>query len=456
MQENEVSGHILVVDDEEAVRSGIAQVLSRRQLTVATAARADEALEMLARHSYGIILLDIKLPDIDGIEFLRLLRKDFPATEIIMITGYPTIQGAVECIKLGALDYLVKPFRIDELETVVEKARELLRQKPPPRKPEPEEAGELGLDFIIGDSPAMRQVYAKIRRAAPSNSTVLLTGESGTGKELVARAIHLLSPRKDNEFVAVDCSALVETLLESELFGHVKGSFTGAIQTKHGLFELANHGTFFFDEITNLSLNIQAKLLRVIQEREFMQVGSQKRIRLDIRIIASSNRDLQEAIEAGAFREDLFYRLSVIPIHLPPLRERGGDIPLLVEHFLKKYSQKGNREITGLSPKAMKLLEAYAWPGNVRELEHTIERIVILEDGEVIQPEHLPSFITQRQGEFQVFSDENYTLEELEKRYIQFILRRTRGRRQDAARILGINRKTLSHKIEKFSLKVNF
>ncbi len=456
MQESDISRQILVVDDEEAVRSGIAQVLSRRDLSVATAASAGEALEILARHSFAIILLDIKLPDIDGIEFLRLLRQDFPETEIIMITGYPTIQGAVESIKLGALDYLVKPFRIDELETVVEKAREHLSQKSRHKRPEAEETGDLGLDFIIGESPPMQHLYAKIRRAAPSDSTVLLTGESGTGKELVARAIHLLSPRKDNEFVAVDCSALVETLLESELFGHVKGSFTGALQTKHGLFELANHGTFFFDEITNLSLNIQAKLLRVIQEREFMKVGSQKRIKLDIRIIASSNRDLQEAIKAGTFREDLFYRLSVIPIHLPPLRERTGDIPLLVEHFLKKYSEKGNREVTGIFPKAMKLLEAYSWPGNVRELEHTIERIVILEDGEVIQPEHLPSFIIQRQGEFQVFSEENFTLEELEKRYIQFILRRTRGRRQDAARILGINRKTLSHKIEKFNLQVNF
>ncbi len=456
MPENDVSSQILVVDDEEAVRRGIAQVLGRRQLTVSTAASAHEALEILNQRPFAIILLDIKLPDVDGIEFLRLLRKDFPETAIIMITGYPTIQSSVECIKLGALDYLVKPFRIDELEAVVEKARERLSQKSTPKKPEPEEAGALGLDFIIGESPAMKQVYAKIRRAAPSDSTVLLTGESGTGKELAARAIHLLSPRKDDEFVAVDCSALVETLLESELFGHVKGSFTGALQTKHGFFELANHGTFFFDEITNLSLNIQAKLLRVIQEREFMQVGSQKRIKLDIRIIASSNRDLKEAIKAGTFREDLFYRLSVIPIHLPPLRERTGDIPRLVEHFLKEYSQKGNREVTGILPKAMKLLEAYSWPGNVRELAHTIERIVILEDGDVVQPEHLPSFITQRQGEFQVFSDENYTLEELEKRYIQFILRHTRGRRQDAARILGINRKTLSHKIEKFNLRVNF
>ncbi|MCK9375046.1 MAG: sigma-54 dependent transcriptional regulator [Syntrophobacterales bacterium] len=453
MEASEFSRQILVVDDEPAVRTGIAQVLSRQDLKITVAADAAEAMEHLTHQVFAIVLLDIKLPDLSGVELLKLLRRDFPETEVIMITGYPTIQGAVECIKLGALDYLVKPFRIDELEVVVRKARDHLAQR---GKPEAPEAHELGLDFIIGRSPAMKQVFAKIKRAAPSDSTVLLTGESGTGKELVARAIHLLSPRSDKEFVPVDCSALVETLLESELFGHVKGSFTGAHQTKHGLFELANHGTFFFDEISNLSLNIQAKLLRVIQEREFMQVGSQKRVKLDIRIIASSNRDLMEAIKAGTFREDLYYRLSVIPIHLPPLRERTGDIPLLAEHFLRRYSLKGQREVTGISSRALKMLGDYAWPGNVRELEHTIERIVILEDGEIIQPEHLPSFISQRQGEFQVFSDENYSLDELEKRYIQFILRHTKGRRQEAARILGINRKTLTHKIDKYNLKVSW
>jgi DNA-binding NtrC family response regulator len=455
MRENDPKKQILVVDDEDAIRTGIAQVLSRLNLKVAMAAGGLTALEMMARRPYAIVLLDIKMPDLNGMEVLQRIRQDYPGTEVIMITGFPTIQGAVECIKHGALDYLVKPFRIDDLEAVVQKALDHLGQRARKEPGEPE-AGREGIEFIIGDSPAMKKVFAKIRRAAPSDSTVLLTGESGTGKELAARAIHLLSSRRDKEFVPVDCSALVETLLESELFGHVKGSFTGAHQTKHGLFELANHGTFFFDEITNLSLNIQAKLLRVIQEREFMQVGSQKRSKLDIRIIASSNRDLNEAVKAGSFREDLFYRLSVIPIPLPPLRERRGDIALLVEHFLRKYNQKGNREVTGISPAAMKMLSVYAWPGNVRELEHTIERIVILEDGDIIQPEHLPSFISQRQGEFQVFTEEDHTLEDLEKRYIQFVLRRTKGRRQDAARILGINRKTLSHKIEKYSLRVNW
>jgi two-component system, NtrC family, response regulator AtoC len=456
MQESDLSRQILVVDDEAAVRTGIALVLAKENLAVSTAADAGEAMAQMARQPFAIVLLDIKLPDQDGVQVLKHLRQNYPETEVIMITGYPTIEGAVECIRQGALDYLVKPFRIDELEAVVQKALDHLTQKGWRTATESEAAGGLGLGFIIGQSPAMRRVFDKIKRAAPSDSTVLLTGESGTGKELVARAIHLLSPRAGQEFVPVDCSALVETLLESELFGHVKGSFTGALQTKHGLFELANHGTFFFDEISNLSLNIQAKLLRVIQEREFMKVGSQKRIKLDIRIIASSNRDLKEAIKAGTFREDLYYRLSVIPIHLPPLRERAGDIALLADHFLSEYSQKGHREVTDISAPALKLLGDYAWPGNVRELEHTIERIVILEDGAVIQPEHLPSFISQRQGEFQVFSEENDTLEELEKRYIQFILRRTRGRRQEAARILGINRKTLGSKIEKYSLRTNW
>jgi two-component system response regulator AtoC len=387
---------------------------------------------------------------------LRRLTQDYPDTVVIMITGHPNIEDAVASIKQGALDYLVKPFHLDQLEALVAKAQEVRGQRLAISPPAAEEEAVSGLEPQVGKSSAMQAVFAKIRRAAPSDSTVILTGESGTGKELVAWAIHQLSPRQQNEFVPVDCSALVESLLESELFGHVKGSFTGAHQTKHGLFELANHGTFFFDEIANLSLNIQAKLLRVIQEREFMQVGSQRRIKLDIRIIASSNRDLREAIKAGDFREDLFYRLSVIPIHLPPLRERTGDIPLLVEHFIHKHNQKSKQEIRGVSPEAMKMFTSYPWPGNVRELEHTIERILILEDGDLIQPEHLPSFISGRQGDFQVFSDGELSLEELERRYLQFILRRTKGNQSEAARILGINRKTLGQKIQKYGLKTSF
>ncbi len=445
-----------MVDDEPVVRTGLAQALERLGFEVRLAAAGEEGLRIMAAWPAGIVLLDVRLPDMDGLEVLRRLLQDHPETVVIMITGYPTIEGAVESIKQGALDYLVKPFHLDHLEALVAKAQETMHHRVSAHQPVAEERGGSSLEALVGQSPAMQTVFAKIKRAAPSDSTVLLTGESGTGKELVARAIHQLSPRKNKEFVPVDCSALVESLLESELFGHVKGSFTGAHQTKHGLFELANHGTFFFDEIGNLSVNIQAKLLRVIQEREFMPVGSQKRLKLDIRIIASSNKDLREAIKVGDFREDLFYRLRVIPIHLPPLRERTGDIPLLAGHFIHKYNQKSKREIKGVSAAAMKMLTIYPWPGNVRELEHTIERILILEDGDLIQPEHLPSFISGRQGDFQVFSDGELTLEEVERRYLQFILRRTKGNRSEAARILGINRKTLGQKIQRYSLRTSF
>lgn len=456
MPKNEKKPEVLVVDDEAVVRAGISRVLAQQDLSIHTAADGSEALAIMAQHPINIVLLDIKMPGMDGMEVLKHLRATYPDTVVIMITGHPTIQSAVECTKLGALDYLVKPFRVDDLETLIIKAQEqaILAMESEAAPEEEETFGDV--PYIVGNSQAIREVFSTIRRAAPSDSTVLLTGESGTGKELVARAIHTLSDRANKEFVPVDCSALVESLLESELFGHVKGSFTGAFQTKHGLFELANHGTFFFDEISNLSLNIQAKLLRVIQEREFMKVGSQKRIKLDIRIVASSNRDLKEAIKEGAFREDLYYRLSVVPIKLPPLRDRTGDVPLLVDHFLKLHSQKRNGRQRSVSKRALEMLSAYSWPGNVRELEHTIERILILEDCDVIEPEHLPAFISQRQGEFQVFSEESFSLEELEKRYIQFVLRQTKGKRQETARILGINRKTLAAKIKKYDLRVNW
>ncbi|MBI4772627.1 MAG: sigma-54-dependent Fis family transcriptional regulator [Deltaproteobacteria bacterium] len=453
---NEAAHHILVVDDGSVIRTGISNLLGGKGLSVQTAVDGLQALDMLAGRPYAVALVDVELPGISGLELLKHIRNNHPQTVVIMITDYPSIEGAVDSMKHGALDYLVKPFRADDLESIVQEALDVSgRRQNSPLLHEGERV-ERGGDSIVGKSPAMKKVFAKIERAAPSDSTVLLTGESGTGKELVARAIHRLSRRGRQEFVPVDCSALVETLLESELFGHVKGSFTGAHQTKHGLFELANQGTFFFDEITNLSLNIQAKLLRVIQEREFMKVGSQKRIKLDIRIIVSCNKDLRAAIKAGVFREDLYYRLSVVPIHLPPLRERSGDVPLLLDHFISSYSRKTGRKIKAVSPQALKMLCAYSWPGNVRELEHTVERISILEDCETIEPEHLPSFISQREGDFQAFSDTGCTLEQLEKRYIQIVLLQTKGVRKEAARILGINRKTLGHKIKKYDLRVNW
>jgi len=444
---------VLIVDDEAVVRNGIKRALQNKGITASLAKTGVEALNLLEEKSFDLILLDIRLPEMDGLEVLKSVRANHPQTNVIMITGYPTIDTAVRCIKLGALDYLIKPFRLDDLETALKK----IEQKKWSRIDQGEEDPDgLIIDDlntpIIGESRPMKKIFEKILKVAPTDSTVRITGESGTGKELVAKAIHAHSKRRDNEFVAVDCSSLVETLLESELFGHVKGSFTGAVHTKHGLFELANHGTFFFDEISNLSLKIQAKLLRVIQEREFMKVGDQKKIKLDIRIISASNKDLRESINAGEFREDLYYRLSVVPIDLPPLRERKEDIPLLFNNFIGKFSKKMKRSIPEVSNEAMEILTDYAWPGNVRELEHTIERILILEDTDNIRATDLPSFITQRQGEFQMFSEEPLSLEELEKKYIRFVLRRTKGKKTSAANILGINRKTLGMKIKKYGL----
>ncbi|MFC1824412.1 sigma-54-dependent transcriptional regulator [Thermodesulfobacteriota bacterium] len=444
--------NVLVVDDEAVVRNGISRALQKKGIHTVQASNGREALDILRHQTFELVLLDIRMPDMDGLEILKRIKSHYPQTAVIMVTGYPTIDSAVQCVKLGALDYLVKPFRLDDLEVALKKIN-----VPHPNSGKTA-VSHNGLEIdseknlIIGQSRPMKNIFDKILKVAPTDSTVLITGESGTGKELVARAIHTNSKRKDNEFVAVDCSSLVETLLESELFGHVKGSFTGADQMKHGFFELANYGTFFFDEIANLSLNIQAKLLRVIQEREFMKVGDKKKINLDIRIISASNKKLEETVRAGDFREDLFYRLSVVPIRLPPLRKRKEDIPLLINHFMTKCSEKIKREAPEVSSEAMEIMKDYLWPGNVRELEHTIERILILEDTDTVRARDLPSFITQRQGEFQMFSEEPFSLEELEKKYIRFVLRRTKGKKIKAANILGINRKTLGMKIKKYGL----
>ncbi len=444
--------NVLIVDDESVVRKGISRALQKRGLETTLASNGKEGLALLKEQSFDLALLDIRMPDMDGLEVLEQIRKTYPKTEVIMITGYPTIDTAVRCVKLGALDYLVKPFRLEDLDAALNKTG---RPQSLPTKLEIDGNGlrmDSSKNLIIGQSHPMKSIFEKILRVAQTDSTVLISGESGTGKELVARAVHANSSRRDHEFLAIDCSSLVETLLESELFGHVKGSFTGAAQTKHGFFELANLGTFFFDEIGNLSLNIQAKLLRVIQEREFMKVGGQKKIHLDIRIVSASNVSLKKLVEAGTFRQDLYYRLSVVPIHLPPLRKRKDDIPLLIDHFLDKFCKKINKPVPEISPEAMEILKEYAWPGNVRELEHIMERILILEDSEVICARDLPSFISQRLGEFQMFSEEPSSLEELETKYIRFVLRKTKGKKTKAAKILGINRKTLGLKIKKYGI----
>lgn len=453
MNDMKYTQQVLIVDDEAAVRKGIARALQKKGMNTRLVDNGQETLYLLDNQHFDLVLLDIRMPDMDGIEVLKKLRARHPETEVIMITGYPSIDSAVHCVKLGALDYLVKPFSLDDLEAALNKTG----RQPHIIDPSIIENHGMKIDstesVIIGQSRPMKALFEKILKVAPTDSTVLISGESGTGKELVARAIHDNSKRKNNEFLAIDCSSLVETLLESELFGHVKGSFTGAAQTKHGFFELANHGTFFFDEIGNLSLNIQAKLLRVIQEREFMKVGGQNKINLDVRIISASNKSLKESAKSGDFRQDLYYRLSVVPIRLPPLRKRKDDIPFLISHFLEKFCKKIKRLVPKISPEALEILKEYSWPGNVRELEHTMERILILEDTDVICARDLPSFISQRQGKFQMFSEELSSLEELEKMYIRFVLSRTKGKKTQAADILGINRKTLGLKIKKYDIQ---
>jgi DNA-binding NtrC family response regulator len=375
-----------------------------------------------------------------------------PGLTILIITGYPSIETAVKAIKLGAYDYVTKPFTPDVLRMAVNRALERkslvtenqhLRQQLSMKNED---------DTIIGQSESMHNLYELVRRTAPTDSTVLITGESGTGKELIARAIHDYSLRNEREFVTVDCSALVETLLESELFGHVKGSFTGAIQAKYGSFELANGGTFFFDEIGNLSLDIQAKLLRVIQEKEIKPVGGEKTIKIDVRIIAATNQDLRKAISQKSFREDLYYRLNVVPIHLPPLRDRKEDIPLLVNHFLKRYNKKREVPVTRVEPGTTKLLMSYDWPGNVRELENGIERALILEDGDALLPRCFPWLVEQGQMRIPTGNGKIYGLEELEKEHIERVLGETKGHKGKTANLLGIDRKTLYQKIKKYGL----
>ena len=381
---------ILVVDDEEIVLLSCERVLSEEGYEVQTRLHAKEGLALLAEEPFDLVLVDLKMPGMDGLEFLRLVKQSHPSLSLIMITGFSTVESAVEAMKAGAVDYLPKPFTPDQLAVVVKKAldnRSILLENLYLKN---ELQEKYRFDHLIGSSKKMQEIFRLITKAAPANSTILITGESGTGKELIARAVHFASLRKDRPFVPVDCAVLSENLLESELFGHVKGSFTGAVVTKPGLFEVADGGTLFLDEIGNISPATQSKLLRVIQEREFTPVGGTKVKKVDIRLIAATNKDLPAMIKEGTFREDLFYRLNIVPLHLPPLRERPEDIPLLAQHFLEKYCRELGRKAKALSPVAVELLLRHSWPGNVRELENTMERIAVMTDEEVILPRHFP------------------------------------------------------------------
>jgi len=381
---------ILVVDDEEIVLKSCRKILEGGGHEVFCALSGQEAFDYLEKEPIDLVITDIKMPGMDGMEVLERVKEKYPDILVIMITGYSTVQSAVQAMKLGAFDYIPKPFTPDEVLVVVEKAMEkksLIYENIYLRK---ELEAKYGFDNIIGNSPKMQEVYKLIRKVAPTESTVLIRGESGTGKELIARAIHFNSPRKQKPFVPVDCGVLAQELLESELFGHVKGSFTGAIVTKPGLFEVAGGGSIFLDEIGDTNPNFQSKLLRVLQEREFTPVGGVEPKKVDIRFIVATNKDIEKLVEEKQLREDLFYRLNVISITIPPLREKKDDIPLLAYHFLKKYANEMKKSIKSISVDAMNMLIAYSWPGNVRQLENVIERAIVMAEEDTITTEHLP------------------------------------------------------------------
>src|SRR5512141_2668367 len=384
---------ILIVDDEEVLRDVLNVVLRREGFDVLSAASGEEALNVLDSEEVDLVILDIMLPGISGIDTLRAVRIANPLLPVIVITAFSSIDGAIEAMKHGAFHYIPKPFKNEEVVLTVNKALEQRRLSKENERLKAELSEKYAYSNIIGKSEVMRKVFDLVRRAAPSRSNILIAGESGTGKELVAKAIHHASPRARNAFVTVNSGSLPPELLESSLFGHVKGAFTGAIATKRGLFEVADGGSIFLDEIGNINLDTQAKLLRVIQEREFMRLGSVETIKVDVRIVAASNADLKRLIADNLFREDLFYRLNVITVPLPPLRRRREDIPLLVTHFLSKYSDENKKKLREVTPEAMRILLDHSWPGNVRELENTIERAVVLSTGDRGGVDLLPEYL---------------------------------------------------------------
>ncbi len=457
---------ILVIDDEATVCLSCMRILAADGHQVECLQDPNEGLKAALSGDYDVILLDLVMPELDGLEVLRRIRGAGVLSEVVIITGYSTVQTAVEAMKQGAADYVSKPFTPDELSMALVKVLErsdLIRENAELRRELDERRGFEG---IVGNSRAMERVFVLIRRVAPTESTVLLTGESGTGKEMVARAIHRQSPRKDRLFIACDCSSLAATLLESELFGHVKGSFSGALATKQGMFEVADGGTLFLDEIANVSLETQGKLLRVLETRQLKRVGDTSLREIDIRLIAASNRDLAAMVRRGEFRQDLFYRLNVFPISVPPLRERGSDVPFLAMTFLERY-RKGNPMIRaqGFTPEAMRLLEGYAWPGNVRELKNIVERIAILCDGDRIELQHLPPEVRgmtiqasyQLPRSWEEFKElkrqvRDAAIEELERKFLLEALERSGGNVSRAAEEVGMQRTNFHSLLRKYGL----
>jgi two-component system response regulator PilR (NtrC family) len=447
---------VLIVDDERSMRDMLAILLKKEGLDVCTAASRAEAADVLSQGPVDLVLTDVRLQDGDGIEVLRHVKAASPETAVVVMTGYGTSETAIAARKLGAEAYILKPFDVDELRVVVKDAlaNRTLREENVRLK---REVGQIhGIDRVIGYSSSMNALFEMVRAVAPTSSTVLITGESGTGKEMVARALHGLSGRAEGPFVSINCGALPDTLLESELFGYMKGAFTDARTNRKGLFEAADHGTLFLDEVGETSPPMQVKLLRALQERSVRRIGGTEEIEVDVRVIAATNVPLEELVQQKRFREDLFYRLQVIPVRTPPLRERREDIPLLANHFMERFAQQMGKRVTRIAEEALQLLQRYSWPGNVRELENVIERAVALESSDTILPERLPESIRSPSRSEPLpkigdgFSVDAYLLS-LESRLLAEALEQAHGDRTQAARLLGVSSRSLRYLIQKHS-----
>jgi len=449
-----MAAKILVIDDEESMRNFMEIMLSKEGYSVETAGSGKKGLGRIKETEYDLVIADLNMPEMDGIEVLKEVKQYKKDQDLIVMTAYASVDTAIEAMKQGAADYITKPFKIDEIKITIEKCisgRQLKEENSSLKK-------QLKLDSsferFMGTSEPIVKLKKLAGRIAQSDSTVLIRGESGTGKELVARAIHYHSPRKNGPFVTINCAALPETLLESELFGYKKGAFTGAIKDKIGLFKVADGGTFFLDEVGNTSMAIQVKLLRVLEEKKITPVGGTKEEQVDVRVIAATNADLEEEVKMNHFRPDLFYRLNVIPIMIPPLRERQEDVKLLVDHFVKKCCSKINLGTKTVSDAAMELLINYRWPGNVRELENTIERAVLLNRSGLLEPVDFPEKLSSSEPQPVVgeADPKSPTLESIEKAYIHYVMSQTEGKKLKAAKILGIDTSTLYRKLERYHL----
>jgi two-component system response regulator HydG len=450
---------ILVVDDESTHAQVLSELLTRAGYEVTTAVTYEEGLAILRDEGCEILITDLDLGAHRGTDLLREARRSHPDCEVMLISGVGSMEDALQAGQMGASHYFTKPLKVDEIRSVVARAVDRIRAKMRSHGLRQYLDDHVGFEDIIGQSPPMKQVFDTVRRIAPTSATVLIRGENGTGKELVAKAIHNLSPRRDEPFVALNCAALSEGVLESELFGHEKGAFTGAAAAREGKFEYANNGTLFLDEVGDMPLSVQVKLLRVVQEREIVRVGSNRTIKVDVRLIAATNRNLEDAIQEGKFREDLFYRLNVVRIDLPPLRDRIEDLPLLVRHFAREFAERHDREIVDIEPEAQWALRRYPWPGNVRELQNAVETMVLLSKGEVLDVESLPATI--RDGHPATSSSTalvsqtdlaSYTLQQWEKELIKLQLGLHEGNRARVARALGISERTLYRKLREYDL----